>query len=61
MKWEALRERIQKAISDSKSEFHGYTFNEALSILVRERFMARAAHSTVSDMVILKGGLLDCN
>lgn len=58
MKWEALKDRIQKAVADSKSEFHGYTFNEALSILVRERFIARAAHSSVSEMVILKGGLL---
>lgn len=58
MKWEALKHRIQKAIADKKSEFHGYDFNEALSILVRERFVARAAHSAVSDSVILKGGLL---
>src|ERR1017187_8637659 len=58
MNWEALKHRIQKAIADPNSEFHGYNFNEALSILVRERFMARAAHSTVRDMVILKGGLL---
>ena len=45
MKWDALKSRIQKAIDDPASDFHGYLFNEALSILVRERFMARAAHA----------------
>lgn len=58
MKWPALKHRLESAIANSESDFHGYTFNEALSILVRERFMARAAHSSVKDMVILKGGLL---
>ncbi len=58
MKWDALKSRIQKAIDDPASDFHGYLFNEALSILVRERFMARAASSPAKDFLILKGGLL---
>ena len=58
MKWIEIKNRIQKLTNDANSEFYKYTFNEALSILVRERFIARVALSTFKDSIILKGGLL---
>jgi hypothetical protein len=58
MKWQAIKHRIQKLISDKTSGFDKYSFNEVLSILVRERFIARASQSTIRDSIILKGGLL---
>ena len=58
MKWQVLKDRVQKAIKNPESPFHGYMFNEALSLLVRERFIARAAHSKSRDALVFKGGLL---
>jgi hypothetical protein len=58
MKWLELRENIQALLKNPKSGFGKFDFNEALSLLIRERFMARAAHSSVKDSIILKGGLL---
>ena len=58
MKWIDLRQKINKLLKDPKSEFGKFEFNEALSLLIRERFMARAAQSTAKDSIILKGGML---
>jgi len=58
MKWTELRQKINKVLKDPKSGFGKFEFNEVLSLLIRERFMARAAQSTAKDSIILKGGML---
>ncbi|OFZ13971.1 MAG: hypothetical protein A2Z20_10065 [Bdellovibrionales bacterium RBG_16_40_8] len=58
MKWQAIKQRIKKLIEDKESGFHKFNFNEVLSILVRERLVARASQSSIRDSIILKGGLL---
>jgi hypothetical protein len=56
MKWQVIQAKLHDVIKDPKSGFSTYTFNEALSILVRERFVARAAQSEIKNELILKGG-----
>ena len=58
MTWKELTGKIQELIETPKSEFEKYDSNEVLSLLIRERFIARAAQSTFKDSIILKGGLL---
>jgi predicted nucleotidyltransferase component of viral defense system len=58
MKWNELKKQIQSVIADPKSEFANYDFDETLSLLIRERFMARVPYSDFNDSIILKGGLL---
>ncbi len=58
MNWLVMKERLEKAMTNQDSHFKGYSLLEALSLLVRERFITRAAQSEVGDAFIFKGGLL---
>ena len=58
MKWLELRAKIRQLIKNPDSGFNGFDFNETLSLLIRERFIARAAQSTFRNSIVLKGGLL---
>lgn len=58
MKWSVMRARLQKATKSNHSPFKGYSLSEAYSLLVRERFIIRAAQSKANNAFIFKGGLL---
>jgi hypothetical protein len=52
MNWANLRVKLEKLIADKNSPFGKYNFREALSLLVRERFISRTSKSEVRDAVI---------